>query len=95
MPGGGDVQEEEMIEGEDLLEMVEKRIRKARKQTVCTMLAETLKATDQASDVVTITYQEDDDLWTARILFRNGVSRMVNVSLDSDTAMIRDIMAHI
>ncbi len=67
------------------------------KQKICDLLCKTLQATSNAWDVVSITYQVDDDsdTQTAIVEFQSGGKRYINVSWDSGTALIRDIMEHL
>ncbi len=63
------------------------------KQNICNLLLKTLQATDNAHDVVSITYErqnDSDELVTVK--FASGGYRKINVSMDSGTAMIKDIM---
>lgn len=63
------------------------------KQNICNLLLKTLQATDNAHDVVSITYERTcnyDEVVTVK--FESGGYRKINVSMDSGTAMIRDIM---
>ena len=62
------------------------------KQKICNLLCEALQATDNAADLVSITYIEDtQNTQHAKIQFMGG-HRIVNVSMDSGTSMIRDIV---
>jgi len=66
------------------------------KQKICDRLVEALQATDNAWDVKAIRYKKVGmDQAYALVVFRNGAERNINVSLDSGTAMIRDIMDHL
>lgn len=67
------------------------------KQAICCALAETLWLTDGGSDLLALEYERDEhgDEETVVICYLGGGKRRVNVSLDSGTAMIRDIMAMI
>lgn len=60
------------------------------KQIICDMLCRTLHYTRNAADVTDIKY--DADMETATVVFESGGKRVVNVAMDSGTAMIRDIM---
>lgn len=64
------------------------------KQAICDALAATLRLTRNHSDLDRIEYENDEELGLefATIYWNGGYSREVNVSLDSGTAMIRDIM---
>ena len=67
------------------------------KQAICCALAQTLWLTDGGSDLLALEYKSDDGSRAGRemvvIHYLGGGKRRVNVSLDSGTAMIRDIMA--
>lgn len=63
------------------------------KQTICDLLCETLKATRGQNDVKALKYEIlDNDDERVTIEYEHGGSRLVNVSMDSGVAMIRDIM---
>lgn len=62
------------------------------KQEICNLLAQTLRATRNHHDLVELKYEyrgPDNELVT--IIWEHG-KQQVNVSMDSGTAMIRDIM---
>lgn len=59
------------------------------KQKILNLLCRTLQATDNASDLLSLTYLPHEDVVIVR--FENG-RRRVNVALDSGTAMIRDVV---
>ena len=61
------------------------------KQKICDLLAVTLRATRDAYDVLRIEY--DDEKETVSVRFLSGGIRVINVAMDSGTAMIRDIMS--
>ncbi len=61
------------------------------KQVICDLLLITLRATSNAADVLSLIYDEESE--TVTVTFVSGGKRMVNVAMDSGTAMIRDIMA--
>ena len=63
------------------------------KRTICALLLKTLRATDNAHDLVSLTYSADEEVVTA--LFESGGKRVINVSMDSGTAMIRDVMVNL
>lgn len=63
------------------------------KQKICDLLLITLQATSNAADVLSLIY--DDKAETVTVIFLSGGKRIVNVTMDSGTAMIRDIMANL
>ena len=66
---------------------------KENKQNICDLLLITLQATRNASDLVSLEYFEDEKgNETVVATFESGGKRVTNVSMDSGTAMIRDIM---
>lgn len=63
------------------------------KKDICYKLLGVLKSTNHLHDLVDLEYYKlgkDDEVVIAT--FRNGLSKKVNVSLDSDIAMIADIV---
>lgn len=60
------------------------------KQKICDLLLKTLQATDNAHDLVSLMYDAEAEVVTA--LFESGGKRVINVAMDSGTAMIRDVM---
>lgn len=67
---------------------------KENKQTICDALAFTLHFTRNQYDIEKLLYVHDPilDLELVKIKWSNGSSKKVNVTGDSGTAMIRDIM---
>ena len=63
------------------------------KQKICDLLLKTLQATDNARDLVSLTYDAETETVTA--LFESGGKRVINVAMDSGTAMIRDVMENL
>ncbi len=63
---------------------------KENKQKICDLLAETLRATRNQHDLLSLTYNDESE--TVEIGWASGGKRRVNVAMDSGTAMIRDIM---
>lgn len=63
------------------------------KQQILDLLLRTLQATANAADTVALTYDPKQEIVTVK--FAGGGSRIVNVAMDSGTAMIRDVMAHL
>lgn len=67
------------------------------KQKICDLLLKTLQATYDASDLVALEYGyvENWDKEIVTVRFAGGGIRRINVSMDSGTAMIRDIMKNL
>lgn len=63
------------------------------KQKICDLLCTTLHATRNAADVCSMTHDTESE--TVTITFLSGGKRVVNVAMDSGTAMIRDIMTNL
>lgn len=63
------------------------------KQRILDLLLKTLQATANAADIASLTYDAERESVTVK--FENGGSRIVNVAMDSGTAMIRDVMANL
>ena len=63
------------------------------KQKICDLLLITLQATSNAADVIRLIHDEESE--TVTVTFLSGGKRVVNVAMDSGTAMIRDIMANL
>lgn len=63
------------------------------KQKLCNDLCRLLRKTRNASDIVKIDFDDKTELVT--VLFDSGGTRVINVAMDSGTAMIRDIMNHL
>lgn len=74
-------------------EVSERNIIPGNKRTICNLLLKTLRATDNARDIVSLTYDAETETVTA--LFESGGTRVINVNMDSGTAMIRDIMKNL
>ena len=66
------------------------------KQKICDLLAEALRATRDHSDLTGIRYEKLGEYTERTIVeYANGCTRVINVSMDSGTAMMRDILRHI
>ena len=69
------------------------------KQKICDLLLETLQATRLYSDLKSLTYvtpkQPNRYDSYVEVKFQSGGGRIINTSMDSGYAMIRDIMNHI
>lgn len=67
------------------------------KEEICDSLCETLRKTRKYSDLVSLVYQEffenDDEIVTAT--FTNGSKKVIDVTMDSGYAMIRDIIENL
>ena len=63
------------------------------KQMICDKLTEALKLTRQYADLQSLIYlRRGEDHETVTALFTQGTMREINVSMDSGSAMIRDIL---
>ena len=63
------------------------------KQMICDKLTEALKLTRQYEDLQSLIFMRKDvDHETVTALFASGGTREINVSMDSGSAMIRDIL---
>ena len=62
------------------------------KQRILNKLCKALQETDNASDLISLTYLPHDESVIAR--FQHG-RREINVAMDSGTAMIRDVVNHL
>lgn len=65
------------------------------KQKICDLLLPALQATRNLYDLKKLTYHRDGDRETVTATFRNGYDKHANVSMDSGTSMIRDIVKQI
>ena len=69
------------------------------KQKICDLLLATLQATRLCSDLKSLTYvtPEQPSRYDSyvELKFASGGGRIINTSMDSGFAMIRDIIAHI
>ena len=66
---------------------------KEDKQMICDKLTEALKLTRQYEDLQSLIYlRKGADHETVTVLFTQGTMREINVSMDSGSAMIRDIL---
>ncbi len=63
------------------------------KEEVCRLLVPALRATQNLSDLLLLEY--DDDSETVTAIFENGAKKYVNISMDSGTGMILDIVRRI
>ena len=63
------------------------------KYKICNLLLEALQATDNAADLISLEYEGKAETVTAT--FESGGKRVINVAMDSGTAMIRDIMKNL
>ncbi len=63
-----------------------------KKERICKLLAGTLKATRNGHDIADILYEKDDKEETATVVFNSGYKKKINVTGDSGTAMIYDII---
>ncbi len=66
------------------------------KQHLCDLLLTALQATDEFSDLVSLTYSWDEyGNELVRAAFMSGYEKRANVSMDSGSAMYRDILEQI
>lgn len=76
-----------------------KDINMENKQKICDLLLETLRATREYSDLLYLWYVVPEQPYRfesyVEARFTSGGKRIINTSMDSGFAMIRDIMAHI
>lgn len=63
------------------------------KQEILDLLLPALQATRNLSDLVNLEYREDRELVYAK--FASGNQKIVNVAMDSGTALIRDVIEQI
>ena len=66
---------------------------KEDKQKICDLLLPALQATRSLYDLQELEYSEGRDLVYAK--FESGYQKVVNVAMDSGTAMIHDIVKQI
>lgn len=66
---------------------------KENKQEICDYLCEALVRTRQYDDLVSLTYDKDQEIVTAK--FENGGRILINVNMDSGWAMIKDIVGQL
>ena len=69
---------------------------KENKDLICKMLCEVLRKTSNQQDLKALKYEildNNEEVVTAE--WESGGKRQINVSMDSGTAMIRDIMKNI
>ena len=63
------------------------------KKTICELLCLALQATRNQDDLVSLDYVlEDNGDEIVQVKWKSGGRKQINVTLDSGTAMIRDIM---
>lgn len=79
-----------------LLECERELRESTRKQEVLNKLCETLQITDGAWDVQSMVYRNfGPDSQVVDVEWQAGHHKLINVTADSDTAMIRDVMEHL
>ena len=64
-------------------------------QAICDLLLKTLQATRDGARLVNLIYAVEPKKETVTAVFQSGGERKINVTDDSGTAMIYDIMKHI
>lgn len=63
------------------------------KREICNLLCETLKATRDQEDLMALKYKKDKSgLELVTVIYNGGGTRVINVTMDSGVAMIRDIL---
>lgn len=64
------------------------------KQAILDALTEALKITRNQNDLRSLKYYEDQekDVQIVMVTWQNGATKFINVTMDSGTAMIRDVM---
>ena len=65
------------------------------KQLICDLLLKTLQATRGGARLVNLIYAVEPKKETVTAVFQSGGTKVANVTLDSGTAMIYDIMRQI
>jgi len=63
------------------------------KQAICKSLCDTLQKTRNLQDVMELNYDEVSETVTA--VFSDGTEQLINVAMDSGTAMIQDILSQL
>ena len=63
------------------------------KHEICKRLFYTLTATRNCYDLVSLTYNAEEEVVCAE--FKGGYIRRINVAMDSGTALIRDVMKNL
>ena len=63
------------------------------KKEIVALLLPVLQATRNLSDLIDLTFDEKTELVTAT--FSNGSKKLANVTMDSGTSLIRDIIGQI
>ena len=64
-------------------------------QAICDLLLKTLQATRGGARLVNLIYAVEPNKETVTAVFQSGGERKIDVTNDSGTAMIYDIMKHI
>lgn len=67
------------------------------KKQITQMLLPVLQATDNLSDLVALEYTTGDSGYPELVIatFANGAQKKINVSLDSGTSLIKDVICQI
>lgn len=65
------------------------------KQHICDLLVPVLQATRNLEDLGGLIYEKNGEWETVTAIFENGSTKKANVSMDSGTSMIRDIIGQI
>lgn len=65
------------------------------KQAICDQLAETLKLTRGGDSIEKIDFKKNNNAEFVLVRYRSGFTRPIDVTGDSGTALITDVMAKI
>ena len=65
------------------------------KQKICDLLLPALQATRGGSKLVNLVYASDPSKETVTAVFQGGWKKVANVTMDSGTALIYDVMRQI
>ena len=69
---------------------------KGAKQAICDLLLQTIQKTSAGDDVVALRYVREGEDEKVHVDFESGKDgRIINVTMDSEWAMVKDIVNHI
>lgn len=63
------------------------------KQLICNLLIPALRETRDLRELASLTYDDDAEIVTAK--FYSGGIKIINVAMDSGTALIKDIVTNL